>query len=112
VKAYMRDKFSVKESAFYGALTAADLCYLLALRDEGFGSERLKRITKKARDYYDEYRDRYCLDCDIRSITQDSPHLLAMKEELKTCGYDYEDDMRRYDASKSRWHGNNTVERI
>lgn len=95
---------TMKSLAAY--LTLQDLCFLLALRREGYGAGRLRRVMKSGRDIYKEFRDRYCVENDIKNLNEEAPHILAMKEELKNGGYDYDDEQRKLDVSKYRFHGN------
>lgn len=109
MKAYCRKELAVKYSAFEAVLECIDCCFLLALREEGFGLDRLRRVVKRAREIYDEHKNRYCTDDDVKCISKTSPHLIAMKEELKTDGYNYDYEMSQYEESKNRWHGNNAL---
>ena len=93
------------------AVVAATECaYLLALRDEHFGAERMRRVMLHAQQTFVGFRDRYCADGDQRIRDENAPHIVAMKEELKSCGLDYDDEIRRSEQNyKSRWRGNKSL---
>ncbi len=112
MKAYNRQELGVRYSAYEAVLECVDCCYLLALVEEGMTPEDLQRVVTRAREIYDSMKSRYCTDEDVKCLTSRSPHLIAMKEELKNEGYDYDYEMRQYDTSKSRWHGNNAMCRM
>ncbi len=100
-----KDRY-VTEGTLTAYLKIQDLCYLLALREMGFGHDRLNKVLNLGRDFYKQYRDRYCVADDVKNLKPDAPHILAMEEELKSRGYDYEDEQRKVDESKYRYHGN------
>lgn len=111
MKARTQTEERVRWSVCEGALAAADLCWLLALREDGYGEARLKRTMARAQALYAEYRDRYAVDEDIGNINVNSAHLVAMKQELLSCGFDYDGEIRRAEQSKKyRWHGNHFTE--
>ena len=103
----------VRWSVCEGALSASDLCWLLALHDTfHFGAGRLTRAMKRAQCIYTEYRNRYALDADIGNLSVDSAHLVAMKEELKSIGFYYDVLIRQAEQEKKgRWRGNQAVEK-
>ena len=111
MKARIPTEERVRWSVCEGALAAADLCWLLALREDGYGEKRLKRTMCRAQALYAEFRDRYAVDADIGNINVNSAHLVAMKQELLSCGFDYDGEIRRMEQSKKyRWHGNHVLE--
>ena len=96
--------------AYQGTLAATDLCYLLALREEGFGEERLRRVMNNAIRIYTEYRNRYCVTDDLGKLSPTSPHIIAMADELATSGFLYERELRLVNDHKFKWHGNHALE--
>jgi len=104
--AYHKSDKYVKIDMLSAYLKLQDLCYLLALREEGFGEDRLRRVVENGRNIYKVFRDRYCVGDDLKNLTESAPHLIAMEEELKNSGYDYEEEQRKTQADKYRFHGN------
>lgn len=89
-------------------IAEADLCYLLAIHEYGYGETRLERISECGRNIYTQYRDRYCTDKDVKRVFVNSPHLLAMREELESCGFNYSEETEKLnDYMVRRLSGNN-----
>lgn len=104
---------AVPYECFEKCMELKELVLYMALREEfGFGRERLERVYHAAYRIYTEYRDRYCRKEDLKEWRMTSPDGEAMKEELLTCGFDYDGLNRALEKEihKYRFHGNQFTE--
>lgn len=103
---------AVPYETFVKCMELKELVLYLSLREEGFGKDRLARVFHRSYRIYKEYRDRYCRKEDLAEWRRTSPDGEAMKQELLTCGFDYDAlnaEVER-DAHKYRFHGNQYTE--
>lgn len=110
MKCRIPDHDVVDYETFRAAIMATDLCYLMAAREIfGAGEVRLRKLVGRALEIYDEYKTRYATDEDVRRLTCNAPHLLAMADELATSGFIYERELRMLNTHKYRWRGNKVL---
>ena len=110
MKVKVPDANDVLWDRIQGVIAASECAYLLALREEHFGADRMRRVMTNAQKIFIGFRDRYCAEGDQRIKDENAPHIVAMKEELKSCGLDYDDVIRRSEQNyKSRWRGNKSL---
>ena len=113
MKCRMPDPREVIADQSVGCMVSCDLAYMLALHElEGYGHDRMLRVMKKAGEIYAGFRDRYCAEGDQIVRNDREPHLIAMREELKAVGFDYDYEIRRMEQEqKHRWRGNKVLGR-
>ena len=69
----------------------------------------MRKLMERGREIYMENRDRYCVKDDLKKMRKNAPHIVAMVEELKTYGFDYDLEMSRVEGTDTKFKGNKVL---